>query len=66
MGRWVLGVHTAGELPPFDGDEETGGQQELFQQILTGSFYPFDEDNGEENPVDVSGREGFYQAMLHR
>ena len=43
-------------LPPFDGDEETEeGQQELFQQILTGSFYPCDEDNGDENPwADVS------------
>ena len=56
---WAVGclayILLAG-YPPFDGDEETEeGQQELFQQILTGSFYPFDEDNGDENPwADVS------------
>ena len=42
--------------PPFDGDEESEeGQVELFRQITTGSFYPFDEDEGDENPwEDVS------------
>eukprot|EP00942_MAST-04A_sp_MAST-4A-sp1_P009364 g9364.t1 len=56
---WAVGclayILLAG-YPPFDGDEETEeGQVELFRQITTGSFFPFDEDNGDDNPwEDVS------------